>query len=233
MSHTLAQVKAFPIGTVIPSVTATLDKVFPPKTGEGQYGPWKLQGFVLTDGGEKIKGTLFDADDITWLQGKTVTIIASGTNGKTKKKQGVELTANRQDQSPELTVKGKLGGIITGDGPNPAYLRSSAPASASASAPSSPATPQSASSQGAGSGEQAVEALNRLVSFWVVCWTKAGMFNLPNEARQSMTASLFIEGNKQGIAARWPITEHKPAAKPAAAPAMDAPAADGSDEIPF
>lgn len=203
MSHTIAQVKAFPIGTVIPSVVGTLEKVYPIKTGEGQYGPWKLQSFVFSDGEDKIKGTLFDGDDIAYLQGKTVTLLASGTNGKTKKKQGVEVVANRQDQTPELSIKSKQGGIVVGDGPNPAYLRSSA---ASASAPSSPSAPVSRPAPSVGSSEDAVDTLNRLAAFWLVCYVKSGNgpFPLTNELRQSMTASLFIEGNKLGLAKVWP-----------------------------
>lgn len=202
MSHTISQVKAFPIGTVIPSVVGTLEKVFPIKTGEGQYGPWKLQSFVFSDGEDKIKGTLFDGDDISYLQGKTVTLLASGTNGKTKKKQGVEMVANRQDQTPELSVKSKQGGMVVGDGPNPAYLRSSA---APASAVSSPSQPVSRPNPSVGSGEEAVDTLNRLAAFWLVCYAKSGAAQgLTPELRQSMTASLFIEGNKLGLAKVWP-----------------------------
>lgn len=202
MSHTIAQVKAFPIGTVIPSVTGTLEKVYPIKTGEGQYGPWKLQSFVFSDGEDKIKGTLFDSNDISDLQGKTVTLVASGTNGKTKKKQGVEVVANRQDQTPELAVKGKQGGIVAGDA-NPAHLRSSA---APASAVISPSAPVSRPAPSVSSGEEAIDTLNRLAAFWLVCYSKSGSapFPLSPELRQSMTASLFIEGNKLGLAKVWP-----------------------------
>ena len=206
MSHTIAQVKAFPIGTVIPSVSGTLERVFPVKSGEGQYGPWKLQSFVLSDGEDKIKGTLFDSTgDISDLQGKQVTLVASGTNGKTKRKQGVEVVANKQDQTPELSVKHKQGGVVSGEA-NPAHLRGT-PENAAASAVSSPKATFSAPAPSAMSGEEAIDTLSRLAAFWYVCYVKSGSCPSPlsSELRQSMTSCLFIEGNKQGLAKAWPI----------------------------
>lgn len=229
MSHTISQVKSFPVGTVIPSVTGTLERVYPPKTGEGQFGPWKLQSFVLSDGEDKIKGTLFDGADISDLQGKQVTLVASGTNGKTKKKQGVEVVANRQDQTPELSVKHKQGGIVSGEA-NPAHLRGTpenAAANAPASAVSSPKAAFSAPAPSAMSGEEAMDTLSRLAAFWYVCYVKSGSCPSPlsTELRQSMTSCLFIEGNKQGLAKAWPI-------KPIAANTQMNPAPETSDN-PF
>jgi len=204
MSHTISQVKAFPIGTVIPSVTGTLERVFPPKSGEGQYGPWKLQSFVLSDGEDKIKGTLFDGGDISDLQGKQVTLVASGTNGKTKRKQGVEVVANKQDQTPELSVKHKQGGIVSGE-PNPAHLRGT-PENAAANALASAVSSAKATFSAIAIAEDPTQALSRLASFWLACWVKsAGFEGLTTEVRQSMTSCLFIEGNKQGLAKAWPI----------------------------
>ena len=202
MSHTIAQVKAFPIGTVIPSVSGTLERVFPVKSGEGQYGPWKLQSFVLSDGEDKIKGTLFDSTgDISDLQGKQVTLVASGTNGKTKRKQGVEVVANKQDQTPELSVKHKQGGVVSGEA-NPAHLRGT-PENAAARAFDARIK---ATFDAPASTEDPLQALNRLASFWLACWVKsAGFEGLTTEVRQSMTSCLFIEGNKQGLAKAWPI----------------------------
>ncbi len=204
MSHTISQVKSFPVGTVIPSVTGTLERVYPPKSGEGQYGPWKLQSFVLSDGEDKIKGTLFDGGDISDLQGKQVTLVASGTNGKTKRKQGVEVVANKQDQTPELSVKHKQGGIVSGEA-NPAHLRGT-PENAAANAPASAISSPKAAFSAPAPTEDPIQSLNRLASFWMACWAKsAGFEGLTNENRQSMTSCLFIEGNKQGLAKAWPI----------------------------
>lgn len=223
MSHTIIQVKSFPIGTVIPRVEGTIEKVFPVKTGEGQYGPWKLQSFVMNDGtGEKIKATLFDSDDISYLQGKHAVLISTGTNGKTKKQQGVELVANKQDGSPELSIKGKSGGIVTGDQPNPAYMRGS-PENKAANASSTPVSLRSGPItplQGSDGSEGPVDALNRLACFWLACWHKASLVEgLPAETKQSMASCLFIEGNKQGLARAWPMEAPKAKATPAPAPA--------------
>ena len=218
MSFTIAQVKGFPAGTVVPKIEGTLKKVFPPKTGDGQYGPWKLQGFVLSDGADEIKGTLFDSDDIGYLEGKRVTLIASGTNGKTKKQQGLSVEANKQNQTPELAVKGKLGGIVAGE-PNPAYMRGTpenAAANASQPAPSAPSVRSGAISAPTHANTQAaptdpVETMERMAAFWLGCWAIAGRNSLPEPVQQSMTSCLFIEGNKQQLWRDWPV-------KPVAAP---------------
>jgi len=218
MSHTIAQIKSFPVGTVVPKVECTIEKVFPIKTGEGQYGPWKLQSFIVSDNGEKMKATLFDSDDISYLQGKHAYLIASGTNGKTKKQQGVEIVANKQDGSLELSIKGKSGGVVTGDQPNPAYMRGTPEnkaANAASSAVSLRSEPVSRPAPTQDSGESPTDALNRLACFWLACWGKAQIVDgLPPETKQSMASCLFIEGNKQGLARLWPIETVKNANPP-------------------
>ena len=228
MSHTISQIKSFPVGTVVPKVECTIEKVFPIKTGEGQYGPWKLQSFVISDNGEKMKATLFDSEDISYLQGKHAYLIASGTNGKTKKQQGVEIVANKQDGSLELSIKGKSGGVVTGDQPNPAYMRGTPEnkaASASPSAVSSRSEPVSRPAPSHDSGESPTDALNRLACFWLACWHKASLVDgLPPETKQSMASCLFIEGNKQGLARLWPVEQVK-----SNVPATSTP----TDDVPF
>lgn len=205
MSFTIAQCKGFPAGTVVPKIEGVLKKVFPPKTGDGQYGPWKLQGFVLSDGADEIKGTLFDSDDIGYLEGKRITLVSSGVNGKTKKQQGVSVEANKQTQAPEISVKGKLGGIVAGE-PNPAHLRGT-PENAAASAPSATNKPVSipTHTDTRSAPSDPVETMERMAAFWLGCWKIAGRNSLPEPVQQSMTSCLFIEGNKQQLWRDWPV----------------------------
>lgn len=230
MSFTIAQVKGFPTGTVVPKIEGTLKKVFAPRTGDGQYGPWKLQGFVLSDGADEIKGTLFDADDIGYLEGKHVTLIAAGVNGKTKKQQGLSVEASKQDQSLGLAVKGKLGGIIAGDQPNPAYMRGTPENTAQADKPAPSAHPVRSGAISAPSHTSTasapsdpVETMERMAAFWLGCWKIAGRNSLPEPVQQSMTSCLFIEGNKQQLWRDWPV-------KPVQAPAAQQ---EDPDQVPF
>jgi hypothetical protein len=233
LSHTITQVKSFPPGTVIPKVEGTIKAVFAPKTGEGQYGPWKLQGGILAADGEEIAFTIFDSEDIDYLKGKHAYFISSGKDGRTKKQTGVTLEPSKKDGTPTLVVKGKQGGVVTGDQPNPAYMRGSAENAAAGTqptpAPAPPARPATAYVNGPGlvsDGPQ--DKLTRLAVFWLACWHKTGSVEgLSDSVRQSFAASLFIEGNKQGLAAAWPI-ERAPAPAPAphAEPARE-------DDVPW
>lgn len=215
MSFTIAQVKGFPAGTVVPKIEGTLKKVFPVKTGEGGYGPWKLQGFVFADGAEEIKGCVFDSDDITYLEGKRVTLISSGTNGKTKKQQGVSIEANKQTQAPEINVKGKLGGIVAADQPNPAYMRGTPENLAQADKPVPSAPPVRSAgisapshTSTASAPSDPVDTLERMAAFWLGCWKQAGKVSgLSESVQQSMTSCLFIEGNKQQLWRDWPVKQ--------------------------
>lgn len=230
MSHTLSQVISFPAGTVVPKIEGvTVKKVFPPKTGEGQYGPWKLQGLVLADGGTEIRATAFDCEDLSYLQGKVVSLASTGTNAKTKKPTGVTVDANKQNGTPEISIKGKQGGIIGGDAPNPAFIRGT-PEHAATQTSSSPATAPSAPFKAPSSPQQAqgtdpVQTLEKMAVFWIGCWNRTEQVQgLPDDTRQAMTSSLFIEGCRNQLWRDWPA-KVVPAPKPAPA--------EGEDQNPF
>lgn len=126
MSHTIQQIKQFPIGTVVPHITGTVKAVFPRKTGEGQYGPWSVQTVILADGGEEIPVSCWGFDELGHLKGQSVSVAATGTNKKTGKTQGTELKEGKDKQGAaraELHVSHKAGGFIGGDEPNPAFIR--------------------------------------------------------------------------------------------------------------
>lgn len=67
----------------IPCVEGTISKLYPPKTGVGQYGPWTLQGGEITDGNlsHKIVFTLDGGAD--QYKGKNIKIEA-GLDGRNK-----------------------------------------------------------------------------------------------------------------------------------------------------
>ena len=135
---TIKEIKGWPIGTIIPNLSATAKVVFQRKTGEGQYGPWSVQGVVLADEtGDEIQASCWGFEDLSYIKGQAVAVASTGKNHKTGKTQGVELVEGKgKDGAPrlELKVGHKTGGFIGGDTPNPAHMAGSTP----------PAAPQTA-----------------------------------------------------------------------------------------
>ena len=146
---TIKEIKGWPIGTIIPNLSATAKVVFQRKTGEGQYGPWSVQGVVLADEtGDEIQASCWGFDDLSYIKGQAVSVASTGKNHKTGKTQGVELVEGKgKDGAPrlELKVGHKTGGFIGGSTPNPANMAGSTPPAAPQTAipaiPSHSATP--------------------------------------------------------------------------------------------
>jgi len=128
-THTIPEVKKFPVGTVVPAISGTVKVVFQRKTGDSQYGPWSLQGLVLAGDNEEIVCTCWGCDDLAHLKGTTVSIAALGKNGKTNRAQGLEVIAGKDKEGnarAELKMDHKKGGFIGGDVPNPAHQANAA-----------------------------------------------------------------------------------------------------------
>lgn len=119
----VAQIKDLPNladGTVIGQMTVTVKAVFPPKTGEGKYGPWRVQSCILQDGTGEVRGSFWLNDDMKALQGQTITIKSGagkkgldGLSVKLSKHSGEnELNVTEKaailDQASEFVVKEKL-----------------------------------------------------------------------------------------------------------------------------
>ena len=131
---TIKEIKGWPIGTIIPNLSATAKVVFQRKTGEGQYGPWSVQGVVLADEtGDEIQASCWGFDDLSYIKGQAVSVASTGKNHKTGKTQGVELVEGKGKDGTarlELKVGHKTGGFIGGSTPNPAHMAGSTPPAA-------------------------------------------------------------------------------------------------------
>lgn len=126
MSHTIQEIKKFPIGTVVPHITGTVKAVFPRKTGEGQYGPWSVQTVILSDAAnDEIPCSCWGFDELGHLKGQSVSVAATGKDRRTNKASGTEIKEGKDKQGvarPELHVSHGKGGFIGGDEPNPAFM---------------------------------------------------------------------------------------------------------------
>lgn len=134
-------------GSSVKAVEGTLTKIFGPKTGESQYGPWFLQSGVLTDDDQNEIPITFAAEEVAQndkaMRGKRIHIESSiGEKGE----HGLKIKADKRD-------KAKLGLWVTStarvsypDGaPAPAERPASTPAKSAGAAPQ--ASSQHASSR--------------------------------------------------------------------------------------
>ena len=95
-------------GTKIGQMTVTLKKVYPAKTGEGQYGPWSVRGAVISDETGEIRASFWDCD-VSDLEGRVVTLKSrAGAKGLA----GLEVKANKQGEN-EISFSNK-GSLIEG-----------------------------------------------------------------------------------------------------------------------
>lgn len=203
---TIKDIKGWPIGTVIPNLSATAKMVFQRKTGEGQYGPWSVQGVILADEtGDEIQASCWQFDDLAYLKGQTVSVAATGKNAKTGKTQGVELVEGKgKDGTPrlELKVSHKTGGFIGGSTPSPESTKPMAPQTAIPANSSHSAPPPA-------SGASFDERMAKMAMLYKHCLFYAqtalnGSKLTDPESLRNVATSLFIEANKGGLGVNPP-----------------------------
>lgn len=91
-------------GQQISALKGTVKKVFDQITGEGQYGQWWLQSFIMNDEhANEIKCTLSGEDTMNSLEGKTILI----ESGRDKKDQlaGIKKEIKKKGDKVYETVK--------------------------------------------------------------------------------------------------------------------------------
>ena len=203
---TIKEIKGWPVGTIIPNLSATAKVVFQRKTGDGQYGPWSVQGVVLADEtGDEIQASCWGFDDLSYIKGQAVAVASTGKNHKTGKTQGVELVEGKCKDGTarlELKVGHKSGGFIGGSAPSPESTKPMAsqqaiPANSSHSAPP------------AASGASFDDRMAKMATLYKHCLFYAqtalnGSKLTDPESLRNVATSLFIEANKSGLGANPP-----------------------------
>jgi hypothetical protein len=105
-------------GMPIPSLTGAVKKVFDQRHGEGDYGPWHLQSFVLYDTSLKeITCTWTGEDTINDLQGKII-LIESTFNKKEQLvgiKKEIKTKNGKRYESVKLDDRCKIKPVNGGD----------------------------------------------------------------------------------------------------------------------
>jgi len=186
-------------GSVIGEMTVQVKAAFPPKTGEGKYGPWRVQACILKDATGETRASFWTNDDMQAVVGQTITIKSqAGSKGL----QGLKVKANSHSGKNELDVSDKAA-IIDQAGDAVEQYKDAVKVNA-----------QIAASKG--TVKDAKRIIFQSAQLYVEC-VKAGKWitsqiegGLSTDHFQAVVASLFISADKQGLAKSFPLEQSRP-----------------------
>jgi len=186
-------------GSVIGEMTVQVKAAFPPKTGEGKYGPWRVQAVILKDGTGEIRASFWTNDDMQQCVGQTITIKSqAGSKGL----QGLKVKHSSHSGKNELDVSDKAA-IIDQAGDAVEQYKDAVKVNA-----------QIAASKG--TVKDAKRIIFQSAQLYVEC-VKAGKWitsqiegGLSTDHFQAVVASLFISADKQGLAKSFPLEQSRP-----------------------
>jgi hypothetical protein len=198
-------------GSIIGEMSVQVKAVFPPKTGEGKYGPWRVQAAILKDSTGEVRASFWTNEDIKDLVGQTVTIKSQATN---KGLQGLSVKYSKHSDSNELNITEKAAIIDSAAG---AFRQAETANKVNAAI---------SSGQGGGTPQDAKRLIFQRAQLYVECakaakWAAQEAGITDAEGLQAVRASLFISADKANLWNVFPATAAKPA--PAEVP----------DEIPM
>jgi hypothetical protein len=114
--HTVPQLIEASVGAAPEAFRAKIKRVFKTVTGTGQYGPWKLQNLIITDGQAEIMCTFADRDEVPMSAiGQQLYACATSSD---KGMNGIKRKASKKDQKPEIWVSAAAEVTFEG-GPTP------------------------------------------------------------------------------------------------------------------
>ena len=188
----VAQIKDLPNladGTVIGQMTVTVKAVFPPKTGEGKFGPWRVQSCILQDGTGEVRASFWTNDEMKALTGQTVTIKSQA--GK-KGLEGLSVTLSKHSGANELKVTEKAAIL---DQASEFVVKDKFPSGGSAPAPI----------QTVSSVDDAKRVIYANAKLYVECckavtWISSQITEMSEAHFQAAVASMFISAEKAGLA---------------------------------
>ena len=197
-------------GSIIGEMRVQIKTAFPPKTGQGKYGPWRVQAAILKDSTGECRASFWTNDDMTELTGQTVTIKSqAGAKGL----QGLAVKYNDHGKKNELNITDKAAIIDDASGAVNAYVAERVPNIV----------------QKAPVISDPKAAIFQRAQLYVDCLKAAGWVakqeEITGEHFQAVVASLFISADKAGLYNSYPGSK-------AAAPAP-APKPEPADEIPM
>jgi hypothetical protein len=186
-------------GSIIGEMSVQVKAVFPPKTGEGKYGPWRVQPCILKDSTGEVRASFWVKDDLKDLTGQTITI---KSQGGPKGLQGLSVKFNSHSDTNELSVTDKAAIIDSAAG---AFRQAETANKVNASL---------ASGQGGGTPADAKRLIFQRAQLYVECVKAASWIAKTVEAGdmdfQAIVSTLFISSDKANLWNCFPSTQAKP-----------------------
>jgi len=187
-------------GSIIGEMSVQVKAVFPPKTGEGKYGPWRVQPCILKDSTGEVRASFWVKDDLKDLTGQTITI---KSQGGPKGLQGLSVKFNSHSDTNELNVTDKAAIIDSTAG---AFRQAETANKVNASL---------ASGQGGGTPADAKRLVFQRAQLYVQCaaaakWAAEQAGITTTEEIQAIRASIFISADKANLWNCFPSTQAKP-----------------------
>jgi len=188
-------------GSIIGEMSVQVKAAFPPKTGEGKFGPWRVVAAILKDSTGEVRASFWTNDEIKDLIGQTITIKSQPTN---KGLQGLSVKYSKHSDSNELNITEKAAII---DGVRGAEKQYEQAVKTNASL---------ASGRGAGTPADAKRLVFQRAQLYVQCaaaakWVAEQAGITSTEEIQAIRASIFISADKANLWNCFPATQAKPA----------------------
>ena len=187
-------------GSIIGEMSVQVKAAFPAKTGEGKYGPWRVQPAILKDSTGEVRASFWVKDELKDLVGQNITI---KSQGGAKGLQGLSVKFSSHSNTNELNISEKA-----------AIIDSAAGAFRQAETANKVNTAL-ASGQG-GTPADAKRLVFQRAQLYVQCaaaakWAANEAGITSTEEIQAIRASLFISADKANLFNCFPATTAKPA----------------------
>ena len=186
-------------GSVIGEMRVTIKATFPPKTGDGKFGPWRVQNAILQDSTGECRASFWLPDEMGDLKGQMVTLKSQA--GK-KGLQGISVKHSTHSGENELKITDQCA-IIDDAGAAVAQAGPRKPVQASSPVSLTVADAKRALFQAAQLMAEAIKAAE-----WV-----GSQAQVTPEQLQAIATSLFISADRAGFAKAFPSAQTKPVKK--------------------
>lgn len=196
---TIADLANLADGSVIGEMRVTIKTVYPPRTGQGKFGEWRVQNCVIQDATGEAKASFWISDEMNDLKGQMVTL--KSQPGK-KGLDGLSVKTSTHSGENELKVTDKAA-IIDDAGAAVAVAGPRKPVLASSPVSLTVADAKRALFQAAQLMAEAIKAAD-----WVGSQTQ-----VTPEQLQAIATSLFISADRAGFAKAFPSAQTKPVKK--------------------
>lgn len=196
---TIADLANLADGSVIGEMRVTIKTVYPPRTGQGKFGEWRVQNCVIQDSTGEAKASFWIPDEMGDLKGQMVTLRSQA--GK-KGLEGLSVKTSTHSGENELKVTDKAAIIDDASGASP-VAGPRKPVQASSPVSITVADAKRALFQAAQLMAEAIKA-----AAWVGEQT-----TVTPEQLQAIATSLFISADRAGFAKAFPSAQTKPAVK--------------------